>query len=93
MEFAQLHKNKTDHSDSIRESCQSTQQLWFETQQKDKNTKKKMVTRVGFEPTPISRLAPEASALDRSAILPVRVEIVSDKVPHVSCSVPTRSPD
>lgn len=41
MEFAQLHKNKTDHSDSIRESCQSTQQLWFETQQKDKNTKKK----------------------------------------------------
>jgi hypothetical protein len=30
----------------------------------------KMVTRVGFEPTQITLLAPEASALDRSAILP-----------------------
>jgi hypothetical protein len=29
-----------------------------------------MVTRVGFEPTQITLLAPEASALDRSAILP-----------------------
>ena len=35
-----------------------------------KNDAKKMLTRVGFEPTQISLLAPEASALDRSAILP-----------------------
>ena len=26
---------------------------------------------VGFEPTPLSRLAPEASALDHSAKLPI----------------------
>jgi hypothetical protein len=31
---------------------------------------KKMMMRVGFEPTQISLLAPEASALDRSAISP-----------------------
>lgn len=35
-----------------------------------KKKTKRMVTRVGFEPTRVSTLAPEASALDRSAILP-----------------------
>jgi hypothetical protein len=37
---------------------------------KERAKKKRMVTRVGFEPTQITLLAPEASALDRSAILP-----------------------
>ena len=31
---------------------------------------KKKMRAVGFEPTPLSRLAPEASALDHSAKLP-----------------------
>jgi hypothetical protein len=40
--------------------------------QKDQqlHSKKEILTRVGFEPTQITLLAPEASALDRSAILP-----------------------
>ena len=31
----------------------------------------KRMRAVGFEPTPLSRLAPEASALDHSAKLPI----------------------
>jgi hypothetical protein len=38
--------------------------------QEAKERKKKILNRVGFEPTSISTLAPEASALDRSAICP-----------------------
>ena len=39
-------------------------------QKKKKNQKSKLLTRVGFEPTPPKRLVPKTSALDHWAISP-----------------------
>ena len=48
------------------------------------NQNKKLVTEVGFEPTPPKRLVPETSALDRSAIQPktVRPHVRRARRPH-----------
>src|SRR5579884_85132 len=49
---------------------------------------KKILSEVGFEPTPPERLRPERSALDHSAILTLDFKGVANSVPDkvISCS-------